>query len=75
MAGSTVCSTVLLPSRIVQVLNLNVENMCSHLSLPSSFVHSTSYSGKSSLFESVSVCQGMNKYASKSYLDSAADFA
>ncbi|CAM6010290.1 unnamed protein product [Sphagnum balticum] len=49
-----VCSTVLLPSRIVQVLNLNVENMCSHLSLPSSFAHSTSYSGKSSLFESVS---------------------
>jgi hypothetical protein len=53
-----VCSTVLLPSRIVQVLNLNVENMCSHLSLPSSFAHSTSYSGKSSLFESVSLCQG-----------------
>jgi len=42
-----VCSTVLLPSRIVQVLNLNVENMCSHLSLPSSFAHSTSYSDHS----------------------------
>lgn len=40
------CSTtVLLPSRIVQALNLNVENMCSNPSLPStSFLHSAAHS-------------------------------
>jgi hypothetical protein len=43
-----VCSTVLLPSRIVQVLNLNVDNMSSHPSLPSSFVHSAAHAGKPS---------------------------
>ncbi|CAK9229707.1 unnamed protein product [Sphagnum troendelagicum] len=49
-----VCSTVLLPSRIVQVLNLNVDNMSSHPSLPSSFVHSAAHAGKPSpLFKSV----------------------
>jgi hypothetical protein len=42
------CSTtVLLPSRIVQALNLNVETMCSNPSLPStSFLHSAPHSGK-----------------------------
>ncbi|CAM6075841.1 unnamed protein product [Sphagnum tenellum] len=49
-----VCSTVLLPSRIVQVLNLNVDNMSSHPPLPSSFVHSAAHAGKPSpLFKSV----------------------
>ncbi|CAK9877947.1 unnamed protein product [Sphagnum jensenii] len=50
----SVCSTVLLPSRIVQVLNLNVDNMSSHPPLPSSFVHSAAHTGKPSLlFKSV----------------------
>ncbi|CAM6022032.1 unnamed protein product [Sphagnum balticum] len=49
-----VCSTVLLPSRIVQVLNLNVDNMRSQPSLPSSFVHSAAHAGKlSPLFKLV----------------------
>ncbi|CAM6036542.1 unnamed protein product [Sphagnum compactum] len=39
------CSSVLLPSRIVQLLNLNVENIHSHPSMPSSLVNPASCPG------------------------------
>ncbi|CAK9237753.1 unnamed protein product [Sphagnum troendelagicum] len=40
------CSSVLLPSRIVQLLNLNVENIRSHPSMSSSMVNPASCPGK-----------------------------